>query len=117
MVDRPTDEQPEPGTDPGREVEVDEVLRSKYLDYCSARICEVFLSLSDERIYELMEEAADEAGLTAGSLGFQSMVSLVTGKLKESVPLPELESWARDYQENPERYDPLLLGLWETALD
>lgn len=111
MVDEATDERP--GERPGPEARADPILRSKYLDYCSARICEVFLSLSDERIYELMEEAAREAGLTPGSLGFRAMVGLVTRKLKTSIPLPDFETWAGEYEEHPERYDPLLMGLWE----
>ena len=97
--------------------EIDRILRAKYLDYCSARISEVFLSLTDERIYELVEEAALEAELRVGSLGFPDMMRLVTRKLQHSVPLPDLETWARDYREHPERYDPDLLGLWKSVLD
>lgn len=92
---------------------VDPVLRAKYLDYCSARISEVFLSLSDERTYQLMEEAAGEANLTVGAIGFQDMMRLVTRKLRNSVPLPDMETWIAEYREDPERYDPHLLGLWE----
>ncbi len=99
----------------GTEPEIDPVLRAKYLDYCSARISEVFLSLTDERTYQLMEEAAREAELSVGSLGFQAMMTLVTRKLQESVPLPDIETWAREYREDPTRYDPLLLGLWKNA--
>ena len=101
------------GAERGRREDVSPVLRAKYLDYCSARISEVFLSLSDEHAYDLMEEAAREANLSAGSLGFQTMMRLVTHKLQRSVPLPDLESWARDYEEAPEQYDPYLLGLWQ----
>lgn len=97
------------------DVSVDPVLQAKYLDYCSARLSEVFLSLSDERAYELMEEAAREADLTVGSLSFQAMMRLVTRKLQHSVPLPDMESWALEYTRSPERFDPYLLGLWESA--
>lgn len=93
--------------------DVDPVLRAKYLDYCSARISEIFLSLSDDRIYDLVEEAARESGRDPGDLGSREMVRLVTRKLKRSVPLPDLAEWAADYRENPERYDPFLLGFWE----
>jgi hypothetical protein len=94
---------------------IDQVLRAKYLDYCSARISEVFLSLTDERIYELMEQAATEAELTVGSLSFQEMMKLVTRKLHESIPLPDLETWAVEYEAEPDKYDPFLLGLWKSA--
>lgn len=88
------------------------ILRDKYLDYCSAQIAEIFLSLSDERIYELVQEAAREANLSPGSLGFDVMVKLVTTKLRNSVPLPDLETWIEDYTANPDHYEHLLLGLW-----
>ncbi len=94
--------------------EVDPILRAKYLDYCSARISEVFLSLTDEHTYQLMEEAAREADLSTGALGFQAMMQLVTRKLQKSVPLPDLETWIEEYTQAPERYDPYLLGLWES---
>jgi hypothetical protein len=98
--------------------DVDPVLRAKYLDYCSARISEVFLSLTDEHTYQLMEEAAREADLTVGALSFQAMMQLVTRKLRMSVPLPDMETWIMEYSQHPERYDPYMLGLWESeALD
>lgn len=95
----------------------DAELRAKYLEYCSARISEVFLSLSDEKTYQLLEEAARDSGLDLASLGFQSKMRLVTGLLRASVPLPEFEAWAIEYREHPERVEPFLLGLWEQAVD
>ena len=95
-------------------VNVDPVLRAKYLDYCSAQISEVFLSLTDERTYQLMEEAAHEANLAVGALSFQAMMQLVTRKLRQSVPLPDMETWIAEYTEDPGRYDPHLLGLWKS---
>ena len=97
----------------GSDDQIDDVLRAKYLDFCSARLTEVFLSLSEERIYRLVEEAAREANLQVGTLNFQTMVRLVTQKLEESVPLPDLETWAREYTADPERFDEHLLGLWK----
>lgn len=95
------------------EEDMDPVLRAKYLDYCSARISEVFLSLSDDRIYDLVEEAARETGRDPGTLGSRQMVRLVTRKLQRSVPLPDLREWAEEYREDPERFEPLLLGFWK----
>ena len=100
--------------DAPRRADADDVLRAKYLDYCSARISEVFLSLTDDHTYQLMEEAALEANLTVGALSFQAMMQLVTRKLRRSVPLPDIETWIEEYIEDPERYDPYLLGLWES---
>lgn len=91
----------------------DPVLRAKYVDFCSAQLTEVFLSLSDERIYDLVEEAARRENLPSGTLGFRAMVRLATQRLRESVPLPDFRTWAEDYRANPERYEAHLLGLWE----
>ena len=91
------------------------VLRAKYLDYCSARLSEVFLSLSEERIYGLVEEAARQGRLNVAELAFDEMVKIATEKLRRSVPLPDFETWAREYREDPERYEPYLLGLWEVS--
>lgn len=110
MVDR--DAWVEPGQDPP----VDPVLRAKYVDFCSAQLTEVFLSLSDERIYELVEEAARASDLHPGSLGFKAMVRLVTQQLRESVPLPDFRTWRHEYQADPGRFDVHLLGLWEELL-
>lgn len=79
------------------------------MDYCAARISEVFLSLSDERTYALMEEAARDAGIEIGSLGFSEMMDLVTERLRDSVPLPSFEDFAREYREEPERFEAMLL--------
>ena len=98
---------------PDSENGINEVIRAKYLDFCSARLTEVFLSLSEERIYGLVEEAAREANLQVGTLNFQTMVRLVTKKLEESVPLPDLQTWAVEYEDDPERFEEHLLGLWK----
>lgn len=79
------------------------------MDYCAARISEVFLSLSDERTYALMEEAARDAEIEIGSLGFSEMMDLVTEHLRDGVPLPSFEEFAREYREDPERFETMLL--------
>lgn len=96
-----------------REPELTEtVLRAKYADFCSAQLTEVFLSLSDERIYDIVEEEAKAQQLNTGKLGFRMMVRLATQRLRASVPLPDFETWRRDYEASPERYERYLLGLW-----
>jgi hypothetical protein len=108
---RSADQEPDDSASP--EETVDPVLEAKYLDYCSARLSEVFLSLSDERIYQLVEEAAREGRLDVATLSFDEMVTLVTEKLQRSVPLPDFRTWAREYREDPGRFDAHLMGLWE----
>jgi hypothetical protein len=101
-----------PQGDPETEL-TEAVLRAKYAEFCSAQLTEVFLSLSDERIYEIVEEEAREQDLHTGKLGFRAMVRLATKRLRENVPLPPFEVWRAEYEEDPERYERYLLGLWK----
>lgn len=106
-------ESPAPRRDAEKGSESDEgVLRAKYADYCSAQLTEVFLSLSEERIYELVEEEARAQASGQERLGFQTKVRLATKRLRESVPLPDFETWCRDYEAAPEEYEKYLMGLW-----
>ena len=106
-------ELPAGSTRKGSAGESESVLRAKYADFCSAQLTEVFLSLSDERIYDLVEEEARIQDVEGGELGFRAMVRLATKRLRDSVPLPDFETWRRDYEAEPERYEKYLLGLWE----
>lgn len=56
-----------------------------------------------------MEEAAAEAGIEIGSLGFSEMMDLVTKRLRTEVPLPSFEDFEREYRESPESFDSMLL--------
>lgn len=109
MQNRSADQE---GADAPVDPEDESVLRAKYLDFCSARLSEVFLSLSEDRIYDLVEEAARQGELNVAELAFDEMVRLATEKLRRSVPLPDYETWVREYREDPERYEPYLMGLW-----
>lgn len=100
-----------------RDEPADTEARARYLDFCAARISEVFLSLSDERTYQLMEEAALEAGLEIGSLGFSEMMDLVTQRLRQNVPLPKFDDWIEEYRKSPERFDHLFLEPRPTTGD
>jgi hypothetical protein len=104
---------PTGSTQRGDDGHTDAVLRAKYADFCSAQLTEVFLSLSDERIYELVEEEARLQNVGAGKLGFRTMVKLATKRLRDSVPLPDYDTWKHDYEAEPERYERYLLGLWK----
>lgn len=94
----------------------DEVLRAKYLDYCSARVCDVFMELDEERVFELARAAEERAGAPLGALSFKNLAYLLVEKLFGDMSLPDFETWAEDYRRDPERYDPYLLGLWKTGV-
>ena len=96
-------------------VEPEEVLRAKYLDYCSAQIADILLLLSPDEMYLLAQEAAREVG-APGEFGYGQIVELATGRVSRKLALPPFEIWVQDYLENPGRYDPYIMGLWESDL-
>jgi len=93
--------------------DTEEVLRAKYYDYCSARVCDVFMELDEERVFELAQAAEERAGVAPGALNFRDLASLLVEQLLGDLSLPDFETWAKEYKENPGQYDPYLLGLWK----
>lgn len=88
-----------------------EVLRAKYLDYCSAQIADLLVYLSPDEIYLIAHRARVEGG-GAGDLGYAEMVQVATDWLARRVALPPFEVWVEDYAASPGKYDGYLLGLW-----
>ena len=101
-------------------------LRAKYLDWCSARIAERFLSLDPEEIYRLARPGeASGAGLSSSgdpapvgklaeaSESYRVLVQRVTGALLEEMSLPRFEEWSREYAADPSRFEGELLGFWK----
>lgn len=101
---------------PASDPDSDDVLWAKYLDYCSARVCEMFTELEEDHVFELARVAEREAGAREGALSFREIAELLVERLLEHMSLPDFESWVRSYREDPSRYDPYLLGLWRTAV-
>jgi hypothetical protein len=89
-----------------------EVLRAKYLDYCSAQLADLLLYLSPDEIYLLAQRAHREQG-GEGDLSYMDMVHLATDWLAAKVQLPPFDVWLEDYRAHPDRYEEYLLGLWE----
>jgi hypothetical protein len=97
--------------------ESEDILRAKYLDYCSARLCDIFMELEEERVFELAKLAEQKAGVVQGALSFQQIADLLVEKLMDDLALPDFTTWAEAYQENPAEFDPYLLGLWKTMVE
>lgn len=91
----------------------EEILKAKYLDFCSAQVADILLLLSPDEMFVLAQDAAGEAGMT-GELGYEQIVTLATERVSRKLALPPFDVWARDYEEDPERYDQYLMGFWET---
>jgi hypothetical protein len=115
----------------------DDVLRAKYLDWCSARLAERFLELTPDQIYELARSAEGgrgSAGVSASGdpqlakameaaagavlgderdpLSFRTLVERVTEVLRKEMRLPGFEAWTALYRASPAKYEEELLGLW-----
>ena len=100
------------------------VLRSKYHDWCSARVADRFVELSPEEIYELasgslgldeesrMASAPGGAGAVSLSAGYSEMVRRVTEVLATGMDLPTFEEWLESYRRDPARYEKEMLGFW-----
>ena len=95
--------------------EAEEVLRAKYLDYCSAQVADILLLLSPDEMFVLAQDAAREAGVS-GDLGYDQIVSLATGRVSRKLALPTFEDWVHEYEEDPGRFEEQLMGLWESEL-
>jgi len=93
-----------------------EILRAKYLDYCSAQVADLLLYLSPDEIYLLAQRAHREKG-GAGELSYIEMVQIATDWLSARVALPPFEVWVEDYRAHPERYAEYFMGLWELEPD
>lgn len=104
---------PGSGGDGGGPVDPD-VLRAKYRDYCSARVADVLLSLTPDEIYIIAEAEARRQRGGEGPGSYSEAVDLATHRVRSQLNLPDFAAWAVAYQAEPSRFDPLLLGLWET---
>ena len=93
-----------------------EVLRAKYLDYCSAQVADLLLYLSPDEIYLLAQRAYREEG-GEGDLTYVEMVRNATDWLSRKVSLPPFDIWLEDYQAHPESYDEYFMGLWESEAE
>lgn len=96
--------------------EGDVVLRAKYRDYCSARVADVLLELSPEQIYAMAEEEAKASGRPSPT-SYGDAVNLTTQRVRASLELPTYDVWIEAYRADPGRFEPFLLGLWESEED
>ena len=100
----------------GSEAEPLQVLRAKYLDYCSAQIADLLVYLSPDEIYLLAHRAYKEQG-GEGDISYVEMVRVATDWLSRRITLPPFEIWLEDYTAHPERYEEYFMGLWESDED
>ena len=91
----------------------DPVLRAKYRDYCSARVADALLALSPDEVYALAQSEARATGQVVPE-AFHDKVNLATGRIRERLDLPEYDEWVLRYSEDPQAFEPFLMGFWES---
>jgi hypothetical protein len=90
------------------------MLRTKYLDYCSAQVAEHLLALSPDEIYLLAEATHRRDGAPGDDApSYDRMVQMATEGIVKRLALPEFERWAEDFARDPARYESDLLGFWD----
>jgi hypothetical protein len=95
--------------------DAEEILRAKYLEYCSAQIADLLLYLSPDEIYLLAEKASRQSGRSdAPERTYSNLVRAATHWLSSRVALPPFEIWRDDYRIHRDRYESYLMGLWES---
>ncbi len=89
------------------------MLRGKYRDYCSACVADALLSLSPDQIYTL---SRSESGAVdrLGSASYNDAIRLAEEKIRDKLKLPDFQTWVEQYKKDPDRFDPHLIGLWES---
>jgi hypothetical protein len=95
------------------DAEDSEILRAKYLDYCSAQVADVLVRLSPDEFYVLAQESAQAEGVSE-DLSYERMVQLCTNRIMRELELPVFEEFAVAYQEDPAHFDEDLIGIWES---
>jgi len=106
-----------PVSDPTRSTaalsEDDAVLRAKYLDYCSARVAELFLSLPPDEIFVLADQTGEQRP-GAAEATYDALVRGAALKLAERLGLPSFDEWSEAYEADPGLFEPELMGLWKS---
>ncbi len=76
-------------------------------------MADAILSLSPGEIYSLAVAEARAVGQMAPDT-YNDAIRLATGRIRERLGLPEFDEWALAYRENPEEFDPYMIGFWKS---
>lgn len=101
----------------GQDAGLNGVLWAKYLDYCSARVCDVFLEMEEERVFELAQSVENDTDQKRGPLSFHDIARLLVERMLTDLSLPDFPTWAASYEADPEKYEEHLLGLWKSMTE
>ena len=98
-------------------------LRTRYTDWCSARIAEHLLALSPEEVFLLSErgtrgDATPTPAEAPGSFSLHSRYSRAEQSIRaayQELGLPSFEDWLAEYSADPARFDADILGFRRAA--
>lgn len=108
--------------DPMPQPEANE-LRTRYTDWCSARIAEHLMGLSPEEVFLLSErgtrsDATPTPDEASGSFALHSRYSRAEQSIRaayQELGLPAFEDWLAAYEASPARFDADILGFRRAA--
>lgn len=105
----------------------EELLKTRYLDWCSGRITEHLMALEPDQVAVLTERALREAAegrpVAAGWDGPEPVVPLGASEdatrrmrllihaLHAELNLPPFDAWAVEYRRDPESFDRDIMGF------
>lgn len=98
-------------------------LRTRYTDWCSARIAEHLLALTPEEVFLLSERGIPEDATPTpdpapGSFALRSSYSPAERSIRAAhaeLGLPAFDEWVAEYTRDPARFDADILGFRRAA--
>ena len=88
----------------------------RYVDWCSAQVARRLLELSPEEFWERADRLAQsEVESPSLSRAVVPLARQLAVELYEELGLPPYPRWCEEYQQDPSRFDPDLLGFQAPA--
>lgn len=84
----------------------------RYVDWCSAQVARRLLELSPEEFWERAERIARiDRDTVPRSRAEVPLARQLAVELYEELGLPPFPRWCEEYQQEPDRFDPDILGF------
>lgn len=87
----------------------------RYVDWCSAQVARRLLELSPEEYWERADRLTSEGEAPSLSRASVPLARQLAVELYEELGLPPYPRWCEEYQRDPSRFDPDILGFQAPA--
>lgn len=88
----------------------------RYVDWCSAQVARHLLELSPEELWERADRLAqEENGAVSLARAIVPLARELAVEFYEELDLPPYPRWSEEYQRDPGRFDPDILGFQAPA--